>query len=94
MLEDIYEDNKFAIRKNSKPFNPDDFDSNAQYMKHYENSLLISFFLQNGTTQEKISAQKQLDICSRKMKYWASQPSFKFQQSCTDMNNAKKKWKM
>jgi hypothetical protein len=50
-----------------RPYRPndryEDQDAVGYWGKHFANGLLLKFFLINGTTLEKIQAQKELEIC-------------------------------
>lgn len=62
------------------------------YMRHFNNSLYLTFMLANGTTTEKHDASKELEICERKMKYWERQPHFDEHEADLKRVAAKKRW--
>mgnify|MGYP006271413301 CR=1 FL=1 len=62
------------------------------WRRHYSNSLMLKFFLMNGSTREKIQAQKELTICERKMKHWESHVNFDKKKSVEIAEDLKKNW--
>lgn len=73
-----YDTTRVSVRTESGPsnFDPLRCDAVKAYMRHYENSLFLTFMSNNGTLDEKHQAKKEMEICERKMKYWERQPHF------------------
>ena len=57
-------------------FDPLKCDAVKCYMTHYQNFLTLDWFAKHGTIHEKHQANRELEICRRKMKYWERQPHF------------------
>ncbi|SCW95394.1 hypothetical protein [Ancylobacter rudongensis] len=45
-------------------------DGTKQWLKHYSNLLVLSFFAKNGTRKERADAEAEIIICRRKLTYW------------------------
>lgn len=73
------------------PFDPLKVNAVRQYLKHYENQLVLTFFSNNGTIAEKAQAHAELKICARKMKYWERQPHFDAAQAGAAVERLNKK---
>lgn len=73
-------------------FNVGQLDPTAQYIKHFENSLFLTFMAVNGTLIEKHQASKELAICEKKMKFWKKFHSFDGKKADLMSIEAKKKW--
>lgn len=57
-------------------FDPLRCDANKAFLTHYQNFLTLEFFSKNGTIKERAQANRELEICRRKMQYWKRQPHF------------------
>ena len=51
-------------------------DATAFWLRHFENSLTLKFFLEKGTFAERVQASRELTICDRKLAYWKRHPNF------------------
>lgn len=84
----------FIYSENREPFSGTiDFsriDAVKQYVKHYENSLLLLMFMSQGTVVEKAQARKEMAICERKMKFWERQDNFVWERALVEMDKIKK----
>jgi hypothetical protein len=69
-----------------------ELDPTQQYLKHYDNSLILKLFHTKGTVLEKIQAAKELTICERKMKFWERQEGFSQENATLGCSQLKKKW--
>jgi len=69
-----------------------DLDATKLYLGHFENSLMLKFFLANGTTKEKADASRELVICERKMKFWERQQNFDQAKATEGTNLLKLNW--
>lgn len=85
----IYEENPVRM---AGSFNPAKCNANDQWLKHFKNSLYLSFMLKHGNRVERHQASKELVICERKMAYWSRQPHFVQRKSQEDAIRAKKEW--
>jgi len=65
----------------------------ANWARHYANSLMLTFFLNNGTTAEKLQAQKEFVVCERKMKFWEHHANFDKNEAVKVAESTKKKWR-
>lgn len=88
----VYDDPVFSNNKNMS-FSLDDIDATKLYIKHYENFLVLSFFLREGNREEKQRASKEIEICERKMKFWERHKNFSQNDSEYLISELKKKWK-
>lgn len=62
---------------NPSHFDPSRVDSTKQCLKHFENSLTLTFISMNTTSvSEKVQVNKELTICERKIKWWMNQSNF------------------
>ena len=74
-------------------FRPEACDATKLYLYHYENSLTLTFFLQNGNAKEKHQASTELVICERKMAYWHRQANFDEGKALAEIQKLKRKWR-
>lgn len=65
----------------TKPFRPEDYNSNNQIRKHLENWFYLRF-IQTHTDQmiERQQATKELTICDRKIEFWKRQSDYSFEE--------------
>lgn len=66
--------------------------ANKNWETHYANSLLLQFYIQKGTAQEKMQASQELAVCDRKMKYWSQHPNFCALSAAQSALALKKNW--
>ena len=73
-----YEISRVSVRTEigSSNFDPSKCNAVKCYLDHYRNFLFLDFMIQKGTIAEKHQAGKEMEICKRKMKFWARQPNF------------------
>lgn len=73
-----YTTGSVSVRTETGPSNFDPMRCNAVkcYMEHYQNHLVLTHISNTGTITEKAQAKRELEICQRKMAYWARQPHF------------------
>lgn len=74
-----YETSRVSVRTGvDGPSNFDPMRCNAVkcYMDHYKNLLVLDHFSKHGTMKERAQADAEIEICKRKMKFWARQPHF------------------
>lgn len=64
----------------------------AAYLKHYDTKLYLSFMAKNGNRDERWQAEKELQICERKMKYWERHHNFDGDAAVTGMEDLNRKW--
>lgn len=69
-----------------------DLDGTAMFLTHFKNSLMLKFFLANGTVQEKAQASREMVICERKMKYWRNHPRYIQEMAATGAEKIKAEW--
>jgi len=62
------------------------------YMRHYCNSLYLSFMMKNGTMKERSEASNELAIAERKMKFWKNHHNFEQEVATRASIEAKKQW--
>ena len=79
-------------RYNGPPISYDKINANRSYLRHYENSLFLSFMLKNGTTEEKRQASKELNICQRKMERMEKHRNFDWDKVLPEIEKLKKLW--
>lgn len=79
-------------RYNGPPISYNKINANRSYLRHYENSLLLSFMLKNGTTEEKRQASKELDLCQAKMERMEKHANFDWEQVLPEIEKLKKLW--
>jgi hypothetical protein len=83
-----------TVKRPYKPVVPyEDQDAVHYWGKHFANSLLLKFFLSSGTTAEKIQAQKELEMCERKMKFWEHHINFDKGVALKVAERLKKDWR-
>jgi len=76
-----------AVYRGGKP-NP-----NKQYMKHFDNSLILTRLLQVSTSIiDRYQAQKELACAERKMKYWSQRPGFDKELAANESLKLKALW--
>lgn len=88
-----YSTQRVSVRTDSDKldnFNPLKCDATKCYLEHYANSVVLTHFLNFGTLAEKHQAQKELEICERKMKYWKRQPHFNMDLAVTGIERLSK----
>lgn len=78
--------------KMSGTFDASKCDAVKQFLKHFDNSLVILFLMSNGTVHEKATMRRQMEICERKMLYWKRQDNFCMKRALIGTDAAKKKW--
>lgn len=88
----VYEENVVGNRGFKSIIPYEDQDALGFWEKHYANSLLLKFFLTQGTTQEKLQAQKEMAICERKMKHWEHHRNFDHAEAIKIAERQKKVW--
>lgn len=81
-----------AIKGDRGGFDPLRCDATKCYVEHYKNKLTLEFIVMNGTIAEKKQAGLELEICERKMKYWARQPHFCKASALRKVEAENKKW--
>lgn len=75
----FYETSRVSVRTGQDgPSNFDPARCNAVkcYMDHYKNLLVLDFMSKNGDFKERAQANAEMEICKRKMQFWARQPHF------------------
>lgn len=90
----IYSDTETPNERGFNGFNPLKCDAVKCWLKHFENSLMLQFFIMNGTMKEKHEASKELNICNRKMEYWKRQPHFNQNDASNSAQKLKQQWEM
>lgn len=75
------------------PISYHQINANKSYLKHYENSLLLQFMLNNGTQDERRQASKELAICDRKMSRMEKHANFDWQYVLPEIEKLKKLWR-
>jgi hypothetical protein len=88
----VYEENVVGNRGFKFAVSYEDQDALGYWEKHYANSLILKFFLKNGSTQEKLQAQKEMEICERKMKHWEQHRNFDSAKAVKIAERQKKVW--
>lgn len=69
-----------------------DFDATKVCLNHYRNMLYLTFMSNNGNIVEKHQANKELDICRRKIKFWKRQNNFCDDVFTSAAEKENKKW--
>jgi hypothetical protein len=87
----IYDDNSVRTAFSSS-VSYNDINAVAKWARHFANSMQLKFFMQHGTTQEKLQAQHELAICERKMTYWQRHPNYSVQAAAQQATEIKKQW--
>ena len=80
-------------RYNGPPISYDKINANRSYLRHYENSLLLQFVLNNGTQNERRQASKELAICDAKMSRMEKHANFDWAVVLPEIEKLKKMWK-
>jgi hypothetical protein len=78
---------------NGPPISYNRINANGSYLRHYENSLLLQFMMQNGTMKERADASKEMNICQRKMERMEKHPNFDWDVVLPEIQKLKKLWK-
>ncbi|TDW20479.1 hypothetical protein EV128_125109 [Rhizobium azibense] len=68
-------------------------DGTKQYLKHYENKLILCFFAKHGTQIERWQAEKELVVCERKLTFWEKHPNFVGELARKGMEKLNHDWK-
>lgn len=84
-----YDENE---RYNGPPISYYKINANKSYLRHYENSLLLQFMLQNGNMKERADASKELAICDKKMNYMEKHANFVWEAVLPEIERLKKLW--
>lgn len=58
------------------PIDTDRMNASDAYLRHFDNFLILHLFAREGTFQERAQAEKELQICRRKMKFWKRKANF------------------
>lgn len=76
MTHICYSEDKEPFR--GKPVPYDQQNACSHWTRHYSNSKLLRFMLTSpdSTFAEKRQAQKELEICDRKLLHWQKHPNF------------------
>lgn len=88
----IYEENPVY----GKPFDRSSLyriNATAQALKHFENSLYLTFMQQNGDAKEKRDAGRELSIAAKKIDFWKKMPSFDHDEFVRGCERVKKSWR-
>lgn len=86
----VYEEN--PVRTNSDISFLSKLDPTKMALKHFDNSLYLTFMLQNGDRIERHQASKELVIAQKKIDYWKRNREFDnemFTEKCRELS---KKW--
>ena len=62
-----------------------------QALRHFENSLYLTFMMQKGNFAERAQASRELTIAEKKVEYWKKQKSFdreEFLRGCEKLKNS------
>ena len=78
---------------NGPPISYYKINANKSYLKHYENSLLLQFMLNNGDMNERRQASKELAICERKMSRMEKHANFDWNVVLPEVEKLKKLWR-
>lgn len=69
-------------------------DATKQYLKHYDNFLMLDFLAKNETDRnERAQAEKELAICRRKLRFWQRQDNFNAERAREAALEKKRMWK-
>lgn len=66
--------------------------ANRSYLRHYENSLLLQFMMQNGNMKERAQASKEMGLCQRKMERMEKHANFDWSVVLPEIEKVKKLW--
>lgn len=64
-----------------------------QALTHFENSLYLTFMMQNGNFSERNQASRELSIAEKKVEYWKKQPNFDSEEFSRGCEKLKKSWR-
>jgi hypothetical protein len=66
---------------------------NKQYLKHFKNQMYLEFIFKNTDDRvERHQANKELEICRRKLAYWEKKPGFNVNLAAEECKKEKIKW--
>lgn len=75
----FYETSRISVntsRGESITFDPLRCNAVKCYMEHYHNFLALDHVAVHGDFKERFQAEREIEICKRKMAYWRRQPHF------------------
>ena len=78
---------------NGPPISYHRINANKSYLRHYENSLLLQFMINNGTMAERRQASKELALCDAKMSRMEKHANFNFDEVLPEIEKLKKLWR-
>ena len=88
----IYEENPPPYKGRITPY--EDQDAVGSYLKHYENYMYLNFLAKNSDRPvERYQANKELQICERKMLHWRRHRNWNLERAEQGIALIKKKWR-
>jgi hypothetical protein len=63
------------------------------WARHVENHAFLRFMSKKGTFEERMQANKELQICERKIEFWERHSEFDKRQAELILSKVKKNWK-
>lgn len=79
--------------RSTTPINTDRMDPNAAYLRHYDNLLFLDFMAENGSREERWQAEREMEICRRKMNFWKHHRNFDAQMVLKEREKRNQQWK-
>ncbi len=67
--------------------------ANVHYMTHFNNRMFLLLLTQEGTFVEKQTAEAEIVICDRKLKFWERHPNFDAEIVRVEKEKVVKQWK-
>jgi hypothetical protein len=90
-LLNLYPDNPERTQFMGK-FDPSRIDAVKQWLKHYDNWLILKFWEQQSKGLERYSANKQIQRCSKKLDYWRRMPTFDLKRAVDGKKLLEDRW--
>lgn len=75
-------------------FSINDANPNIIIRNHIKNWFYLKFIYMNGSTLEKLQAEKEILICERKIKFWERHPEFNISEYEKAIKTEKDTWKI
>ena len=86
------DDVRYGTPKNGSAFDPSKCNAVKCYLKHYEASLVLSWWFKNGNLSEKKQAGIELTKSQNGMKFWEKQPNFNLSEAIPQIQELKRKY--
>lgn len=89
----LYSDDDIYGRGRPSKYSGGTANPNSQYLKHFDNALLLTRLIQvSKNLPEVYRAKKELETAERKMKHWSTRPNFGQELIQTECLKRKQLW--